>query len=382
LGNYRKFTGAEKTAIWDRLDAGETPAAIARSMCRYPSAIRSLQLQTGGVRPGLRCRAERALSLAEREEVSRGLAADLSVRTIAAGIGRAASTVSREITRNGGRRGYRACAADRRALRQARRPKTAKIAGCRRLRAAVEDRLEHCWSPRQIAEWLPRAFPDDPEMRVSHETIYMSLYVQGRGALRAELRHALRSGRAIRRSKKHAPVGRGQIPDMVMISERPAEVADRAVPGHWEGDLIMGSGKTCIGTLVERSTRYLILLKLEKNTAEQVRTSMATQIQTLPERLRRSVTWDQGKEMSQHAQFTIDTGVQIYFCDPNSPWQRGSNENTNGLLRQYFPKATSLAAHSAEHLDWVARELNDRPRQTLGWRSPSQALAEIVASTG
>jgi IS30 family transposase/transposase-like protein len=255
-------------------------------MCRYPSAIRSLQLQTGGVRPGLRCRAERALSLAEREEVSRGLAADLSVRTIAAGIGRAASTVSREITRNGGRRGYRACAADRRALRQARRPKTAKIAGCRRLRAAVEDRLEHCWSPRQIAEWLPRAFPDDPEMRVSHETIYMSLYVQGRGALRAELRHALRSGRAIRRSKKHAPVGRGQIPDMVMISERPAEVADRAVPGHWEGDLIMGSGKTCIGTLVERSTRYLILLKVEKNTAEQVRTSMATQIQTLPEQLR------------------------------------------------------------------------------------------------
>jgi transposase, IS30 family len=382
VGNHRKFSGEEKNAIWDRIDAGETPAAIARSIGRYPSAVRSLQLQTGGVRPGLRCRGERALSMAEREEISRGLACRESVRGIAVRIGRAPSTVCREITRNGGRGSYRALAADRRAVRKARRPKAAKIARCQRLRNVVEERLEHQWSPRQIAEWLPRAFPDDPEMRVCHETIYMSLYVQGRGALRAELHHALRSGRALRRAKKHAPVGQGQIPGMVLISQRPAEVADRAIPGHWEGDLIMGTGKTCIGTLVERTTRYVMLLKLEKNTAEQVRTAMAAKILTLPDQLRRSVTWDQGREMSQHAQFTIDTGIQIYFCDPNSPWQRGSNENTNGLLRQYFPKGTNLAAHTREHLDWVAAELNDRPRQTLHWKTPSETLAEIVASTG
>jgi transposase, IS30 family len=277
---------------------------------------------------------------------------------------------------------YRALSADRRALRCGRRPKRAKIACSPRLREAVEGRLQARWSPRQIAHWLVMAFPDDPEMRVSHETIYMSLYVQGRGALRRELTGALRTGRALRRAKKRLPVGQGQIPKMVMISERPAEVEGRAVPGHWEGDLIMGRAKTCIGTLVERSSRYVILLKLEKNTAEQVRTAMADQIQRLPEQLRRSITWDQGREMSQHTQFTVDTGVQVYFCDPHSPWQRGTNENTNGLLRQYFPKGTDLAAHGRDALDAVAAELNDRPRQTLAWRTPSQALAEIIASTG
>jgi transposase, IS30 family len=382
VGNYRKFTGAEKAEIWDRLCAGETASAIALSMGRYPSAIRVFQLRTGGVRPRHRQRSGRALSLAEREEISRGLAAGRSIRAIAAGVGRAPSTVSREICRNGGARHYRAISADRRAERQARRPRVAKLAARPRLRAAVEDRLEHCWSPRQIARWLVTAFPDDPEMRVCHETIYMSLYVQGRGALRHELHRALRSGRALRRPKKRSPIGQGVIPGMVMISERPAEVADRAVPGHWEGDLIMGTGKTCIGTLVERTSRYLILLKLERNTAEQVRTAMAEQILRLPAQLRRSVTWDQGREMSQHAQFTIETGIAIYFCDPNSPWQRGSNENTNGLLRQYFPKGTNLAVHSRDHLDWVARELNQRPRQTLDWATPSDKLAEIVASTG
>jgi IS30 family transposase len=218
-------------------------------------------------------------------------------------------------------------------------------------------------------------------MRVSHETIYMALYVQGRGALRQELHRALRTGRALRRPKKSVSNGQGKIPNMVLISERPAEVDDRAVPGHWEGDLIMGTGKTCIGTLVERSTRYVMLLKLEKNTAEAVRTAMSTKILALPTELRRSLTWDRGTEMSQHRRFTVDTGVQVYFCDPNSPWQRGTNENTNGLLRQYFPKGTNLSIHSQTRLDEVAYELNDRPRQTLGWMTPLQRLAEVVAST-
>jgi IS30 family transposase len=218
-------------------------------------------------------------------------------------------------------------------------------------------------------------------MRVSHETIYLSLYVQGRGALRKELHQALRTGRALRRPKGQLPTGRGVIPNMVLISERPAEVEDRAVPGHWEGDLIMGTGKTCIGTLVERSTRYVLLMKLEKNTAEQVRLAMAKKIRSLPTELRRSVTWDQGKEMAEHLQFTVDTGVQVYFCNPSSPWQRGTNENTNGLLRQYFPKYTNLATYTQQELNAVARELNGRPRQTLSWMTPSERLAEVVAST-
>jgi transposase, IS30 family len=237
------------------------------------------------------------------------------------------------------------------------------------------------WSPQQIAEWLPIAYPADPEMRVSHETIYLSLYVQGRGALRYELHRALRTGRAVRRSKKALPGVRGKLSNMVLISERPAEVEDRAVPGHWEGDLIMGTRKTCIGTLVERSTRYVMLLKLEKNTAEAVRTAMSRKILRLPAELRRSVTWDQGKEMAEHRRFTVDTGVQVYFFDPNSPWQRGTNENTNGLLRQYFPRLTNLSGYSERDLDAVARELNERPRQTLGWLTPSQRLAEAVALT-
>jgi transposase, IS30 family len=289
--------------------------------------------------------------------------------------------VCREVQRNAGRTQYRACAAERRTLQVAHRPKPAKLAQCPRLRTAVEAKLALKWSPQQIAEWLPIAYPADPEMRVSHETIYLSLYVQGRGALRYELHRALRTGRAVRRSKKALPGVRGKLSNMVLISERPAEVEDRAVPGHWEGDLIMGTRKTCIGTLVERSTRYVMLLKLEKNTAEAVRTAMSRKILRLPAELRRSVTWDQGKEMAEHRRFTVDTGVQVYFCDPNSPWQRGRNENTNGLLRQYFPRLTNLSGYSERDLDAVARELNERPRQTLGWLTPSQRLAEAVALT-
>ena len=378
----RRFTEAERAEIWDRLEAGASPASVAAVFSRYPSAVRALQLASGGVRPAARRRRAGALDLVEREEISRGLSAGMSLRAIAAGLGRAPSTVCREVGRNAGLTRYRACAADRRAHRRARRPKVPKLSRCRPLHELVEAKLSLRWSPQQISRWLQSAFPGEPEMQVSHETIYMSLYVQGRGALRHELHRALRTGRALRRSKQSLPTGSGMIPDMVLISERPSEVEDRAVPGHWEGDLIMGRRKTCIGTLVERTTRYVMLLKLPDNTAAAVRSAMSAKILTLPAELRRSVTWDRGKEMSQHLRFTIDTGVQVYFCDPNSPWQRGTNENTNGLLRQYFPKGTDLSAFTEGQLDTVAQELNERPRQTLGWMTPSQRLAELVALTG
>jgi IS30 family transposase len=377
----RAFTESEKTEIWDRIEAGQTPASVAAILGRYPSAIRALQQASGGVRPEPRRRRAGSLSLSEREEISRGLSAGHPLRAIAGELGRAPSTVCREVSRNEGPARYRACVAERGAWRRARRPKAAKLATCQRLRDVVEAKLELRWSPQQIASWLPSRYPADLEMRVSHETIYLALYVQGRGALRRELHHALRSGRALRRAKKSLPNGQGKIPNMVLISERPADVEDRAVPGHWEGDLIMGSRKTCIGTLVERTSRYVMLLKLEKNTAEQVRTAMSAKILCLPAELRRSVTWDRGTEMSQHLQFTIDTGVQVYFCDPKSPWQRGTNENTNGLLRQYFPKGTDLSVHSPAALDAVAQELNERPRQTLGWMTPLERLAQLVAMT-
>jgi IS30 family transposase len=304
------------------------------------------------------------------------------MRSIAAQLGRAPSTVSREVAHNGGPRRYRALAADRRAWRLAERPKRAKLATCPKLRHIVERKLERHWSPRQISRWLARTFPGEPELQVSHETIYLSLFVQGRGALRKELHQALRTGRAMRRPKLQSPMKRrSHIPNMVLISERPAEVEDRAVPGHWEGDLLLGARRTCIGTLVERSTRYVLLLRLPDGTAESVRKAMTRSIRTLPRELVRSVTWDQGNEMAHHERFTVDTGVQVYFCDPSSPWQRGSNENTNGLLRQYFPKGTDLSIHTQRDLNAIARELNDRPRETLGWDSPLERLREVVAST-
>lgn len=377
----RRFTEAERAEIWDRLMSGESGSSVARGFGRFPSAIYSVQRVTGGVRPAERRRRKDALTPGEREEISRGLASQETYRAIATRLQRAPSTVCREVRRNAGPARYRACSAERRALRVARRPKPAKLAQSPRLRAAGEAKLALRWSPQQIAEWLPNAYPDDPVMRVSHETIYLSLYVQGRGALRYELHRALRTGRAVRRPKKAAAAVRGKLTNMVLISERPAEVEDRAVPGHWEGDLIMGTRKTCIGTLVERSTRYVMLLKLETNTAEAVRTAMSKKILRLPAELRRSLTWDQGKEMAQHVRFTVDTGVQVYFCDPRSPWQRGTNENTNGLLRQYFPRLTNLSVFSQRDLDEVARQLNERPRQTLGWMTPSQRLAAVVALT-
>ena len=309
-----------------------------------------------------------------------GVAAGVSIRKIAGRLGRAPSTVSREVTRNGGRSRYRALGADRAAWQRARRPKRGKLVENVELRGVVEEKLAQWWSPQQISGWLKEAYPGVEEMWVSHETIYLSLFVQGRGALRHELTRCLRTRRAIRRPvTKRAPTGKGQIREPVMISERPAEAEDRAVPGHWEGDLLMGKRMTAIGTLVERATRYVMLFALpDGNTAESVRTALAATIQRLPEHLWRSLTWDQGKEMAEHARFTIDTGVQIYFCDPKSPWQRGSNENTNGLLRQYFPKGTDMAALTQDDLDAAAHSLNSRPRQTLGWKAPSQKLAEVL----
>jgi IS30 family transposase len=323
------------------------------------------------------------LSAAEREEIRSGLDSGESFAEIARGLGRVTSTVSREVGANGGREGYAGWRAHRRAADLARRPKVAKLAGCARLRAQVETWLEdELWSPTQISAQLRLEFPDDPMMRVSPETIYQSLYVQGRGALRKELAACLRTGRAIRRNRSRVE-HRGRIPDMVMISARPAEIEDRAVPGHWEGDLIIGkNSRSAVGTLVERATRYVMLLHLPgDHTAETVRTAMTAKIKTLPDHLVRSITWDQGTEMAQHGAFSIDTGVEVYFCDPHSPWQRGTNENTNGLLRQWMPKGTDLSVHTEADLDTIAYKLNNRPRQTLGWMKPSQALARLVAPT-
>jgi IS30 family transposase len=322
------------------------------------------------------------LSAADREEIRSGLDAGESFAAIGRRIGRVTSTVSREVHRNGGPKHYQGWRAHRGAADAARRPKVAKLARCVELRAQVEAGLEQLWSPMQIAAMLRSDYPHDPMMWVSHETIYQSLYVQGRGALRKELAVCLRSGRAQRRNRSRSE-RRGTIADKIMISERPPEIEDRAVPGHWEGDLIIGkNSRSAVGTLVERSTRYVMLLHLpDDHSAEAVRAAMTAKIRTLPTHLTRSITWDQGSEMAQHRQFSIDTGVAIYFCDPHSPWQRGSNENTNGLLRQYMPKGTDLRVHSEADLDNIAHSLNNRPRQTLQWMKPSERLAQLVAPT-
>ena len=382
----RRLSESEKSEMWDRLETGESMRSVARRFGCAPSSLRGWVARSGYRRPlpvvGVGW-SPRLLSLAEREEISRGVAAGESLRSIGRRLGRAASTVSREVASNGGPLRYRATVAHRASRRRARRPKVCKLASNRRLREVVEAKLEVWWSPQQISAWLRDAYPSDEEMRVSHETIYQTLFVQGRGGLRHELWRCLRTGRATRRPQGRVRTdGAGQIRDRVMISERPAEAEDRAVPGHWEGDLLMGKRMTAIGTLVERHSRYVMLFPLPGgNTAAAVRSALAKTMQRLPQQLWRSLTWDQGKEMAEHTQFTIDTGLQIYFCDPKSPWQRGSNENTNGLLRQYFPKKTDMTALTQDDLDEAARSLNTRPRQTLGWMTPSQVLAKTVATT-
>jgi len=383
-GRYPRLTPEERKRIIGLVADGMRAVDVAREVKRSKSFVGWVIREAGGVARRLDWDPSPArLSAAEREEIRAGIEADESFRVIAARLGRAPSTISREVGANGGRRRYRGWRAHRRAADAARRPKPAKLAACPRLRAQVEQWLaEELWSPAQISAQLRIDFPDDPMMRVSTETIYQSLYVQGRGALRKELALCLRTGRAVRRQRSRLD-DRGRIPDMVMISERPAEVTDRAVPGHWEGDLIIGkAGRSAVGTLVERSTRYVMLLHLPgDHTAEAVRSALTAKIKTLPQHLVRSITWDQGREMAHHTQFSVDSGVVVYFCDPHSPWQRGSNENTNGLLRQWMPKGSDLSTLSETDLDTIAHKLNNRPRQTLGWMKPSQRLAELVAPT-
>jgi IS30 family transposase len=376
----RRLSESEKFEIWDRFEAGESLRSISRRLGRPPSTIRTHVVTAGFRRPLPAAEwSSQRLSLSEREEISRGLAADESLRAIAQRLGRAASTVSREVAGNGGQQRYRAAVAHRASRHRAQRPKPAKLATHQRLQAVVEEKLELWWSPRQISRWLVEAYPSDEEMRVSHETIYQSLFIQGKGALRKELWRCLRTGRATRRPQGRPKSTKGQIRDMVMISQRPPEVEDRAVPGHWEGDLLMGKRQTAIGTLVERWSRYVMLFALpDGNSAEAVRVALSATVQRLPEHLWESLTWDQGKEMAQHVQFSVDTGVEVFFCDPNSPWQRGTNENTNGLLRQYFPKGTDMSKLTQDDLDQAAYSLNTRPRQTLNWMTPSDKLAEAL----
>ena len=380
-GDYEKLTPETIDALWVRLREGQAAKPTARQLGLSPSTVRAYLLRCGGVRPDPRRRARCRLSMAEREEISRGLAAGESIRVVAARLGRAPSTVSREVNANGGPRRYRAARADREAWSRATRPKVCKLAGNPVLAGIVVEKLQRRWSPQQIAGWLKSIYPEDPEMHVSHESIYRTLFVQSRGALRRELSAYLRTGRVIRRPKGvRLPDGRGGRPNTLHISERPAEVEDRAVPGHWEGDLVFGKGMSPVATLVERSTRFLMLVALPggNHKADAVADALAAAVTTLPQQLAKSLTWDLGHEMAQHQRFTVATGVQVYFCDPKSPWQRGSNENTNGLLRQYLPRRLDFRTLTQADFDAIARELNERPRQTLGFKTPSQALAEVL----
>jgi IS30 family transposase len=379
----RRFSGAESAEIWDRWQRGEGLKLIGRVFGKNSSSIFAHLRPHGGIRPVPRRRASRVLSLAEREEISRGVAVGASLRSIAARLGRAASTVSRELRRNGGCRRYRAAAADKRAWDRALRPKPCKLATHGKLRRIVANRLRQNWSPQQIAGWLRRAYPDDEGCQLSHETIYRSLFVQARGVLKKELIEHLRTGRAIRRSRHASAKGdqRGQIVDAISISERPASVEDRAVPGHWEGDLLCGSANSYIVTLVERHSRFVLLAKVANRDSRSVVDALIKQARSLPEELWKSLTWDRGKEMAEHKRFTLATDIAVYFCDPQSPWQRGSNENTNSLLRQYFPKGTDLSVHSQTRLNAVARQLNERPRKTLGYETPAERFKACVAAT-
>jgi len=377
------FTNAQRQELWDRYQRGESLKAIARALGKRSSSIYNHLRPSGGIRPVPRKRSRLALTSAEREEISRGIVAGQSIREIARTLGRAASTVSREVRRNGGRARYRAVEADKSAWDRGRRPKQCKLALNGRLARLVASKLKMNWSPEQIAGWLKAEYPRDERYHVSHETIYQSLFIQARGALKKELTAHLRSQRSIRRSKhsKSKGVGQGEIKDIVSIRERPASVEDRAVPGHWEGDLIAGSKNTHIATLVERKTRYVMLAKVNSRDTETVINALIKQSKKLPKELYKSLTWDRGKELAGHKEFSLATNIKVYFCDPKSPWQRGSNENTNGLLRQYFPKRTDLSVHSQAHLNKVARQLNERPRKTLGFRTPAQKFNECVAST-
>jgi IS30 family transposase len=378
------YTEEQKARMWDRWQRGDSLATIARLFDRGHSSVQRILQERGGIRPPPRRRSGLALRLSEREEISRGVVAGDSIRSIAASLGRSASSVSREIQRNGGRGRYRASQADQAAWDRAQRSKPCKLALNRALARSVAQKLKGFWSPEQIAGWLKRTYPDDENNPVSHETIYRSLFIQARGALKKALLQYLRSQRAMRRSRHKSLKGEGlgMISDTVSIRERPASAEDRAVPGHWEGDLIFGSRNSQIATLVERHTRYVMLAKVSGKDTETVINALIKQAHKLPRELYKSLTWDRGKEMADHQRFTLATDIQVYFCDPQSPWQRGSNENTNGLLRQYFPKGTDLSVHSQAKLNAVARQLNERPRKTLDYETPAERFSQCVASIG
>ena len=369
--------------MWDRWQKGESLNSIARLLGTSHSAISGVFSKTGGIRPPQRRRSRMALTLAEREEISRGVAAGKSLRCIAALLGRAPSTVSREVNRNGGRQPYRANKAEQAAWDRAHRHKTCKLAENRALALIVAEKLQLEWSPRQIAGWLKYTYPDDENFQVSHETIYLTLFIQARGALKKELLQHLRRKRAMRRSRHHTQKTKdhGKITNTVSIRERPAEVEDRAVPGHWEGDLLCGSNNSQIATLVERHTRLVMLVRVPTKDTKTVINALIKQAHKLPRELYKSLTWDRGKEMADHERFTLATDIKVYFCDPQQPWQRGSNENTNGLLRQYFPKGMDLSNVHQNRLNAVAKRLNERPRETLQFRTPAERFAQCVAST-
>ena len=378
------YSESQKALMWERWQRGDSLHQIAQLFDRHHPSIQGILAKAGGIRPPVRCRSRLALTLAEREEISRAVAAGQAIRSMAASLGRAPSTISRELRRNGGQRCYRASEAEQAAWDRARRPKSCKLAQNRALARIVAGKLQREWSPEQIAGWLKRTYSHDENCRVSHETIYRSLFIQARGALKKELLEHLRRSRAMRRSRHHTQKtdNHGRITDTVSISERPATVEDRAVPGHWEGDLLFGSQNSQIVTLVERRTRYLMLVKVESKDTEAVIDALIRHARKLPRELYQSLTWDRGKEMAEHKRFTLATDIKVYFCDPQNPWQRGSNENTNGLLRQYFPKGTSLSAYSQARLNAVARRLNERPRKTLNYETPAERFSQSVASIG
>ncbi len=378
------YTETDKAVMWDRWQKGVSLEKIAQLFDRSHGSVARILRQTGGIRPPKRVRCRRTLSVAEREEISRGVVAGCSLRSIAASLSRAPSTISREIQRNGGQQQYRATVADQAAWDRAHRPKTCKLAQNPALARIVANKLQSAWSPRQIAGWLKHTYPGDETYQVSHETIYRTLFIQARGALKKELLQHLRRTRRMRRSRHHTQktADHGPITDAVSIRERPAEAEDGAVPGHWEGDLVFGSKNSQIATLVERQSRYVLLARVKSKDTETVINALIKQAHKLPRELYRSLTWDRGSEMADHKRFTLDTDIKVYFCDPQSPWQRGSNENTNGLLRQYFPKGMDLSNVHQNRLNAVARQLNERPRETLNFETPAERFNHCVASTG
>jgi IS30 family transposase len=378
------YTESQKALMWDRWQKGDSLQHIAQLFDRNHSSVERILAETGGIRPAQRYRSRLALTLSEREEISRAVVSGQSARSIATSLGRAPSTISRELKRNGGQECYRASQAEQAAWDRTLRPKTCKLVENRALARIVADKLRGHWSPEQIAGWLKQTYPSDESNQVSHETIYRSLYIQARGALKKELLEHLRRTRVMRRSRHHTQKteDHGRIIDAVSISERPATVEDRAVPGHWEGDLLCGSNSSQIATLVERKTRYVMLVKIPSKDTETVINALIKHAHKLPDELYKSLTWDRGTELSDHKRFTLATDIKVYFCDPQNPWQRGTNENTNGLLRQYFPKGTDMSVHSQSKLNAVARQLNERPRKTLNFETPAERFNQCVASTG